>query len=80
MNKQFEKGQLVAYCPEDAKGNILKVEIGCFRKLNKSKTAGFVHFRMGPSAAACDLKDLYPIANDGYLVIGHTFNSLDGEN
>ncbi len=79
MSKKLKKGQLVAYCPKDINGNIYKVEIGCFRKLNKSETAGFVHFHMGSTAAACDLKDLYPIANDNYIVIGRTFNSLDKE-
>lgn len=81
MNKNFRTGQLVAYCPKDEKGNIYKVELGCYKGLNKSKTAGFVHFHMGTTAAACPLCDIYPIKNENYIVdkIGFTFNSLGEE-
>lgn len=79
MNKQFEKGQLVAYCPEDENGNIYKVEIGIFNKLNKSGTGAFIWYHMGSTSACSQLEYLYPIANDSYIVIGHTFNSLEKE-
>lgn len=78
---KFKEGQLVAYCPKDSEGDIYKVELGCFKKLNKSKTAAFVHFHMGNTAASVPLNDVYPIHNESYIVnkIGWTFNSLDQE-
>ena len=80
-NMEFKQGQLVAYCPKDAEGNIYKVEIGVFNKYNKSITGAFVWYHMGSTSACTPLEYLYPIANDHYLVIGHTFNSLDkGDN
>lgn len=77
MNRNFKKGQLVAYCPKDAKGNIYKVEIGVFNKYNKSNTVGFVWFHMGSTSACAPLEYLYPVENESYIVVGHTFNSLD---
>lgn len=80
-NKEFKQGQLVAYCPKDAEGNIYKVEIGVFSKYSKSGTAAFIWYHMGSTSACMPLEYLYPIANDQYIVIGHTFNSLDkGDN
>lgn len=78
---EFKEGQLVAYCPEDENGNIYKVEIGVFNKLNKSGTGAFIHFHMGNTAACTPLKDIYPIFNESYIIskIGFTFNSLDEE-
>lgn len=77
MPKKFEHGQLVAYCPTDSSGNIYKVEIGVFNKYNKTNTQAFVWYHMGGTSACTPLEFLYPITNDQYLVIGHTFNSLD---
>lgn len=37
MEKEFKKGQLVAYCPTDLRGKIYKVEIGVFSKYTKDK-------------------------------------------
>lgn len=79
MENEFKQGQLVAYCPVDTQGEIYKVEIGVFNKYNKNKTAGFVWYHMGGTSAYTPLEFLYPVANSSYLVIGHTFNSLDKE-
>lgn len=79
MDKEFKKGHLVAYCPTDSDGDIYKVEIGVFNKLNKSGTGAFVWYHMGSTCACTPLEHLYPIDNDRYIVIGHTFNSLDEE-
>ncbi|WP_270525777.1 hypothetical protein [Longibaculum muris] len=79
MDNNFVQGQLVAYCPIDSQGNIYKVEIGRFNKYNKNKTGAFVWYHMGGMSACTPLQFLHPIANDNYLVIGHTFNSLDKE-
>lgn len=81
MDTNFRQGQLVAYCPKDSTGNIYKVELGCFKRLNKSETGAFIHFRMGNTAACAPLNDVYPIDNESYIInkIGFTFNSLDEE-
>ncbi len=76
---EFKKGQLVAYCPIDMHGNIYKVEIGVFNKYNKGKTGAFIWYHMGGTCACTSVEFLHPIANESYLVIGHTFNSLDEE-
>ena len=79
MEKVFKKGHLVAYIPTDTKGNIYKVEIGVFNKYNKDKSGAFVWYHMGGSSACTPLDFLYPIENENYIVIGHTFNSLEKE-
>lgn len=75
----FKKGDLVAYCPTDSDGHIYKVEVGVFNKLNKSETGAFVWYHMGSTSACTPIDFLYPIDNSGYIVVGHTFNSLDKE-
>lgn len=74
---EFKKGQLVAYCPKDIDGNIYKVEIGVFCKYTKDRKGAFVWYHMGGTCAGTRLGNLYPIANESYIVVGHTFNSLD---
>lgn len=79
MQKEFKKGQLVAYILTDTKGNVYRVQIGVFNKYNKDKSAAFVWYHMGGSSACTPLDFLYPIENENYIVIGHTFNSLEKE-
>ena len=79
MEKEFKKGQLVAYCPTDARGKIYKVEIGVFSKYTKDKRGAFIWYHMGGTCACTPIEHLYPVENDNYIVIGHTFNSLDKE-
>lgn len=78
MEKEFKKGQLVAYCPTDTNGKIYKVEIGVFSKYTKDKRGAFIWYHMGGTCACTPLQYLYPIENDMYI-IKHTFNSLDKE-
>lgn len=79
MLKNFEHGELVAYCPVDSFGNIYKVEIGIFNKYNKNKTGAFIWYHTGGTCACTPVDFLYPIANDQYLAVEHSFNSLDKE-
>lgn len=76
MEKEFKKGQLVVYCPTDTEGKIYKVEIGVFSKYSKNKETAFIWYHMGSTCACTPLEHLYPVQNDRYIVIGHTFNSL----
>lgn len=69
---KFKNGDLVAYCPKDIEGNIYKVEIGIFKKYNKSNTCGFVFCHFGDTTACTPLEHLYPVAND-WLVLGVKF-------
>lgn len=65
--KNFNKGQVVAYCPKDTNGDIYKVEIGIVKYLARDLDHVFVCYHAGETAASTNKKDLYEVSNGSYL-------------
>lgn len=62
----MKKGDLVAYVPKDANGNIYKCEIGKIKRIEDDGV--FVHFHSGDTANKTNINDLIPIDNSVYIV------------
>lgn len=61
----MKKGDLVAYIPKDANGNIYKCEIGKIKRIVDD--GAFVHFHSGDTANKTNINDLIPIDNSVYI-------------
>lgn len=66
----FEKGDLVVNIKKDDSGNIIDVELGVFKKYDKTHTCGCIYFEFGNSSGYVPLENLYPVSNKDKFLLG----------